>query len=319
MVNPMADYYTKYYICVVSALWATTFSLFILFLPLLHNFFQEKRRDHQKWNRSQQQSLHQTSSGHSQHLSHHLHLPRTHGQVPGATIEVTPATLASLGPASHPSLSTSTTSGHASTALTPSSGLSHHQGLAHLHHKPPVDPEDHDHDHELLNLEEILGSSVPIIRPHPDAASCLDPHDQASSHQSLSPHHFLYEGDMPVRKVFRYLPWLAPWQMVHLMAFPGLGYITTMSKLGAQGYAMAYDHATIHCNLGDTFILKIRGRGYWDMLIQVPSWKHLERWHQRLNHTSGSAITTSSISSSHEEPLPAAEAISLTPKSRLIP
>lgn len=39
IVNPLADFYTKYYINVISVLWATTFSLCILFLPKLQSFY----------------------------------------------------------------------------------------------------------------------------------------------------------------------------------------------------------------------------------------------------------------------------------------
>lgn len=40
----MADYYTKYYISIVTVLWATTFSLLILFLPKLQAFIQQQRQ-----------------------------------------------------------------------------------------------------------------------------------------------------------------------------------------------------------------------------------------------------------------------------------
>ncbi|SAM05514.1 hypothetical protein [Absidia glauca] len=43
LVNAMADYYTKYYISIVTVLWATTFSLLILFLPKLQAFIQQQR------------------------------------------------------------------------------------------------------------------------------------------------------------------------------------------------------------------------------------------------------------------------------------
>ncbi|CAO3633113.1 unnamed protein product [Cunninghamella blakesleeana] len=46
--NPTADYYTKYYINVVTILWATTFSLFILYLPKIQAFLQIKRKEEQE-------------------------------------------------------------------------------------------------------------------------------------------------------------------------------------------------------------------------------------------------------------------------------
>ncbi|KAI8985942.1 hypothetical protein BDB01DRAFT_720783, partial [Pilobolus umbonatus] len=44
-VNPLADFYTKYYIDVISILWATTFSLLILFLPKLQAFYRFRVRE----------------------------------------------------------------------------------------------------------------------------------------------------------------------------------------------------------------------------------------------------------------------------------
>ncbi|KAI9300679.1 hypothetical protein BJ944DRAFT_145921, partial [Cunninghamella echinulata] len=45
LVNPIADYYTKYYINVITILWATTFSLFILFLPKIQAFLLIKKKE----------------------------------------------------------------------------------------------------------------------------------------------------------------------------------------------------------------------------------------------------------------------------------
>ncbi|KAI9499196.1 hypothetical protein BDB00DRAFT_752049, partial [Zychaea mexicana] len=44
LVNPMADFYTKYYIQVITILWATTFSLLALFLPKVHAFVKQQRK-----------------------------------------------------------------------------------------------------------------------------------------------------------------------------------------------------------------------------------------------------------------------------------
>ncbi|KAI8144686.1 hypothetical protein BJV82DRAFT_512765, partial [Fennellomyces sp. T-0311] len=45
LVNPMADFYTKYYITVITILWATTFSLLALFLPKVHAFAKQQRKE----------------------------------------------------------------------------------------------------------------------------------------------------------------------------------------------------------------------------------------------------------------------------------
>lgn len=55
----MADYYTKYYISIVTVLWATTFSLLILFLPKLQAFIQQQRHLKAKKNTSEKISASQ--------------------------------------------------------------------------------------------------------------------------------------------------------------------------------------------------------------------------------------------------------------------
>ncbi|KAI7869578.1 7 transmembrane sweet-taste receptor of 3 GCPR-domain-containing protein [Spinellus fusiger] len=46
VVNPMADFFTKYYITVITILWATTFSLLILFFPKLQAFYLYYKKEH---------------------------------------------------------------------------------------------------------------------------------------------------------------------------------------------------------------------------------------------------------------------------------
>jgi hypothetical protein len=45
-VNPMLDYFTRFYITVVTILWGCSVSFLILFLPKLHEFFKRKRNHH---------------------------------------------------------------------------------------------------------------------------------------------------------------------------------------------------------------------------------------------------------------------------------
>jgi hypothetical protein len=59
LVNAMADYYTKYYISIVTVLWATTFSLLILFLPKLQAFIQQQRQLKEKKDASEKISASQ--------------------------------------------------------------------------------------------------------------------------------------------------------------------------------------------------------------------------------------------------------------------
>ncbi|KAI8984558.1 hypothetical protein BDF20DRAFT_802565, partial [Mycotypha africana] len=72
MVNPLADFYTKYYIEAIAILWATTFSLLILFLPKLQAFYRfkikEMKHNIEERNRQQQQQQPlEKESFHSQH------------------------------------------------------------------------------------------------------------------------------------------------------------------------------------------------------------------------------------------------------------
>jgi hypothetical protein len=56
VVNPLADFYTKYYIDVIAILWATTFSLLILFLPKVQAFYRSRRKEKDKMDKSQTSS-----------------------------------------------------------------------------------------------------------------------------------------------------------------------------------------------------------------------------------------------------------------------
>lgn len=44
MVNPLANYYTKFYFGAVATLWATTFSFAVLFIPKVYIFYKQWKR-----------------------------------------------------------------------------------------------------------------------------------------------------------------------------------------------------------------------------------------------------------------------------------
>ncbi|KAI9006670.1 hypothetical protein CLU79DRAFT_712508 [Phycomyces nitens] len=46
-LNTMADFFTRYYITVITILWATTFSLLILFVPKLQAFYRQRKKERQ--------------------------------------------------------------------------------------------------------------------------------------------------------------------------------------------------------------------------------------------------------------------------------
>lgn len=87
---------------------------------------------------------------------------------------------------------------------------------------------------ELLSLEQILASGNPVLdddtnslrRRKPSAVSTdADPKGGYSNFIEV------HEGEMPIRKVFRYFPFLSQWEMHHIMVFPWLGYFSHFSVI----------------------------------------------------------------------------------------
>jgi hypothetical protein len=183
VVNPLADFYTKYYIDVISILWAASFSLLILFLPKLQAFYRFKMKE-------RRDELEQEKSNHTQ-------------------ANTTRKSVFSF-------LKSSAQQG---TYFDNNSGQrSHHttQGIS-----------------ELLSLEQILASDDPVLddddnslrRRKPSAISTTTVDQHTGSSNFIEVH----EGEMPVRKVFRYFPFLSQWEMHHIMVFPWLGYFSHFS------------------------------------------------------------------------------------------
>lgn len=86
---------------------------------------------------------------------------------------------------------------------------------------------------ELMSLEQILASDDPVLddddnslrRRKPSAISTTTTADNGGSSNFIEVH----EGEMPIRKVFRYFPFLSQWEMHHIMVFPWLGYFSHFS------------------------------------------------------------------------------------------
>lgn len=185
VVNPLADFYTKYYIDVISILWATSFSLLILFLPKLQAFYRFKMKERREELQQQEKSNH------------------------------------------------STTNTRKSVFSFLKSSTQHHQsyfdnGQRSNNNTPGIS--------ELLSLEQILASDDPVLddddnslrRRKPSAISTTTTTDHGGSSNFIEVH----EGEMPVRKVFRYFPFLSQWEMHHIMVFPWLGYFSHFSVSG---------------------------------------------------------------------------------------
>lgn len=163
IVNPLADFYTKYYIAVISMLWANTFSLLILFFPKIQAFYQYKLKEKRK--RESEEKREQKS-------------------------------IFSF-----------------------------------------LQPDESTGAGELMNLEQILAVDGPVTgQRKPSAVST------ASTATDGCKFIEVHEGEMPIRKVFRYFPYLSQWEMHHVMVFPWLGYFShySVSTLGHSFSAVAH-------------------------------------------------------------------------------
>ncbi|KAG1047499.1 hypothetical protein G6F43_010054 [Rhizopus delemar] len=215
IVNPLADFYTKYYIIVIAILWATTFSLLILFFPKVQAFYQYKLKE-----RRQRRQLEEKSFGHQQNsLFSFLQSDQQ----------------------SQPVIS------------------------------------------ELLNLDQILHSDEPILsennsRRKPSAVSTTTT-TTGDGCQLIEVH----EGEMPIRKVFRYFPFLSQWEMHHIMVFPWLGYFSHFSKDAKKGTVVSYYQVTVYSAKLEDYVLKIHGQGWYDIYIQLPTLNSLNTWQQCFN------------------------------------
>ncbi|CAO3599299.1 unnamed protein product [Absidia cylindrospora] len=256
LVNPMADYYTKYYISVIIVLWSTTFSLLILFLPKLQVFVK------QYWWRQRNNNNKRKNS-------------------------LTPASqLVMTETVHHGSEEDNSSSSSSSSHLTPRRQTS--RKLSRLSSNGTLDSP------ELFSLEEMLGTKHLVLPSFLLNDDDQDPGDQVTTMDDDDDHlqsvgrkqgtlMEVYEADVPARKVLRYFPFLSQWEMLHMMVFPWLGYFTYLSESTKQGRVMAYDHATMETTELENYVLKIQGQGVYDMYIQVPTMEALELWEIRLN------------------------------------
>lgn len=176
VVNPLADFYTKYYIDAISILWAATFSLLILFLPKLQAFYRFKMKEQRE-----EQQQEKSSNTRKSVFSFLKSVPNNQSYFD----------YNSNGNINTPGIS------------------------------------------ELMSLEQILASDDPVLddddnslrRRKPSAISTTTTADNGGSSNFIEVH----EGEMPIRKVFRYFPFLSQWEMHHIMVFPWLGYFSHFS------------------------------------------------------------------------------------------
>lgn len=192
LVNPLADFYTKYYIEVISILWATSFSLLILFLPKLQAFYRFKMKQRKEELEKMQQEKSSNSITQQQQQQQRK-------------------SIFSFLKASN---------------LSNTNYYDNYHAESHHHHQTGGIS-------ELLSLEQILASDDPVLddddnslrRRKPSAISATTTTDNGGSSNFIEVH----EGEMPIRKVFRYFPFLSQWEMHHIMVFPWLGYFSHFS------------------------------------------------------------------------------------------
>jgi hypothetical protein len=167
-VNTMLDYFTRFYITVVTILWGCSVSFLILFLPKLHEFFKRKRNEN---------------------IHHHM---------------------SPTGSSNDVETKHSNANDQAMT-----SGFQLHGNL------------DSVPDGELISLDQILASEPPMLARHRKGSlgSTFVDENGKTTGSFVEAH----EGKMPMRRVFRYFPFLAQWDMLHIMVFPWSGYFSYFS------------------------------------------------------------------------------------------
>jgi hypothetical protein len=91
------------------------------------------------------------------------------------------------------------------------------------------------------------------------------------------------EGDVPIRKTFRYFPFLSQWKMRRLMIFPSLRYISYYSEKSKKGTMISYTHAAVYSSKPEEYVLKIHGQDKYDVYIQLGDFVTMESWQACLN------------------------------------
>ncbi|KAI9278718.1 hypothetical protein BDA99DRAFT_14361 [Phascolomyces articulosus] len=244
LVNPMADFYTKYYITVITVLWATTFSLLALFLPKVHAFIKQQHKEkagifaiYHHFLKSIRKHHHKKD--HESSMHHHY----SHSQ-------------------------------HQQSISQNSTAYGHHSSSFHTTGAGRG---------ELISLNQMMQHHVPLDSNMVGGGS---PSTAAGSATAATASNYVevHEGEMPVRRVIRYFPFLSHWEMQHIMVFPCLGYFSFFSERTKEGAVMSYREATIYSAQLEEYVLKIHGQGIHDMYIQLPDLDALKIWETAFNN-----------------------------------
>ncbi|KAL0135191.1 periplasmic binding protein-like I [Mucor lusitanicus] len=224
MINPLANYYLKFYSVAVAILWATTFSLAVLFIPKVYIFYKQ-------WQKTVTATT-ETADAEPPSFS-----PTTTACLED---EIDDATLYSF---------LKSTTKKSSKDLLPPALIS------------PMTVSNSDHD-------------------DPDLTTTIE-----GRYDNTNVYVEVQEGDVPVRKAFKYFPFLSQWKMRRLMIFPRFGYISYYSEKTKKGTMISYTHASVYnsTNPEESFILKIHGQDKYDVYIQLGDFITMESWKACLN------------------------------------
>jgi hypothetical protein len=224
-MNPLANYYLKFYSVTVTILWATTFSLAVLFIPKVYIFYKQ-------WK-----------------------VTATATEAADEYISFSPTTTACLGEEEDDD-------------LTLYSFLKSAKKII----KDPL---------TLTPLATTLSTAINDDKDKDkgkDTTTVIE-----GRYDNTKVYVEVQEGDVPVRKTFKYFPFLSQWKMRRLMIFPRFGYISYYSEKTKKGTMISYSHASI-CNAEeDAFVLKIHGQDKYDVYIQLGDFITMESWKACLN------------------------------------
>ncbi|KAI8640132.1 hypothetical protein BD408DRAFT_445435 [Parasitella parasitica] len=218
MINPLANYYLKFYSVAVAILWATTFSLAVLFIPKVYLFYKQ-------WQK---------------------------------------ATTADEPPSFSPTTTACPEKEEVDDDLTLYSFLKSTNKDPSSSHSPNF----------------VALSNAHIAEDNKNISVATE-----GRYDNTNVYVEVQEGDVPVRKAFKYFPFLSQWKMRRLMIFPRLGYISYYSEKTKKGTMISYSHASVcnSINEEEDFILKIHGQDKYDVYIQLGDFITMESWKACLN------------------------------------
>ncbi|ORZ05092.1 hypothetical protein BCR42DRAFT_183077 [Absidia repens] len=87
-----------------------------------------------------------------------------------------------------------------------------------------------------------------------------------------------YEALVPMRFILKTIPWLSSWDMMQMVLMPEISYFSYFAERTAKGDVFGYSHASVICASNETFILKIHGLRFYDILIQMANQEDLLDW-----------------------------------------